>query len=103
MRLIFTTKFGAKNFWRLGTTGLCSFVRKSMYRYGFHAKRFADLEVSPKILRVFFGGGSRLDRWESDHEMIQDEIPSLKLTCPAPENRPSQKESSLPTIHFQRL
>ena len=28
-------------------------------------------------------------------------IPSLKLTAKAPENRPSQKETSIPTIHFQ--
>ena len=27
--------------------------------------------------------------------------PSLKLTAKAPENKPSQKESHLPTIHFQ--
>ena len=30
-----------------------------------------------------------------------DCIPSLKLTVKAPENRPSQKETSIPTIHFQ--
>ena len=28
---------------------------------------------------------------------------SLKLTAKAPENRPSQKETSIPTIHFQGL
>ena len=29
------------------------------------------------------------------------EVASLKLTAKAPENRPSQKETSIPTIHFQ--
>ena len=28
-------------------------------------------------------------------------IHSLKLTAKAPENRPSQKENCIPTIHFQ--
>ena len=28
------------------------------------------------------------------------QVPSLKLTANAPENRPSQKETSMPTIHF---
>ena len=31
----------------------------------------------------------------------KQEIPSLKLTANAPENRLSQKESSIPIIHFQ--
>ena len=29
------------------------------------------------------------------------QIPSLKLTAKAPENWPSQKETNIPTIHFQ--
>ena len=30
-------------------------------------------------------------------------LPSLKLTAKAPENKPSQKESSIPTINFEGL
>ena len=33
--------------------------------------------------------------------LIFQGVPSLKLTANAPENRPSQKETSIPTIHFQ--
>ncbi len=29
------------------------------------------------------------------------DLPSLKLTANSPENKPSQKEISIPTIHFQ--
>ncbi len=36
------------------------------------------------------------------HGIHHHKLPSLKLTL-APENRPSQKETSLPTIHFQGL
>ena len=31
------------------------------------------------------------------------ELLSVKLTAKAPENGPSEKETSLPTIHFQVL
>ena len=67
MRWKFITKIGEKKIWRRGTTFPCSFVRKSMYRYGFHAKRFADLEVAPEILeKVFWRGagfGDFFSRW----------------------------------------
>ena len=33
--------------------------------------------------------------------LIFQGVPSLKLAANAPENRPSQKETSIPTIHFQ--
>ena len=67
MRWKFITKIGETKIWRRGTTFPCSFVRKSMYRYGFHAKRFADLEVAPEILeKVFWRGagfGDFFSRW----------------------------------------
>ena len=35
--------------------------------------------------------------------IFQSSVPSLKLLLIAPENGPSQKETSIPTIHFQEL
>lgn len=60
MRLIFTTKIGAQFFLAPRNHRPLSFVRKSMYRYGFHAKRFADLEVAPEILRALGGWAGKL-------------------------------------------
>ena len=41
--------------------------------------------------------------WDRETSPYPTNLHSLKLTARAPENRPSQKESSFPTINFQVL
>jgi len=46
--------------------------------------------------------------WKGVKDAVQrmkmpSKLPSLKLTAKAPANRPSQKESNIPTIHLKVL
>ncbi len=41
--------------------------------------------------------------WNESQEYMKNPFTTLPETNIAPENRPSQKETSIPTIHFQVL
>ena len=69
--------------------------------HGFMSANFSTPLKIPAILIIHLVTNKRLGKNNLEPGMNKSSLYTLPETNIAPENRPSQKETSIPTIHFQ--